>query len=100
VITIEEIKHLQIKGHPFPIYFGEGCKKCRGTGLMGRTGIFEIMEFTSKIKSVLSEKTTLSSLYEVAKKEGLVNLRQMAMSKMREGITTYEEFIAVTGRKG
>ena len=97
VITDEEIKYLQIEEKPFSICFGEGCRKCRGTGLIGRTGIFEIMEFTSKMKSALSEKTALSSLHKVAKKEGLVNLRQMAIMKMREGITTYEEVIAVTG---
>lgn len=96
-ITLEEMKCLLIKEPPFPVFFGSGCKKCRGTGLMGRTGIFETMEFTNKIKPLLSEKTGLNNLHKVAKKDGLVNLRQMAIRKMREGITTYEEVNAVTG---
>jgi|TARA_B100002003_G_scaffold165830_1_gene154014 type II secretory ATPase GspE/PulE/Tfp pilus assembly ATPase PilB-like protein len=57
--------------------------------------IFSKLQF-GKMQAV-STKATLSNLHEVAKKEGLVNLRQMAISNMREGIITYEEVIAVTG---
>ncbi|HBG92475.1 MAG: type II secretion system protein E [Nitrospirae bacterium GWF2_44_13] len=96
-LTEEEIDHLQLVKKPYKIYYGEGCLECRGTGYRGRTGIFEVMEFTDKLKRLLNDKAGLSTIYDAAKADGMVNLRQTAIKKMLEGITTYEEVISVTG---
>jgi general secretion pathway protein E len=93
----EEMEHLQILKRQIKISYGEGCTECRGTGYKGRTGIFEVMELSDKIKASLSEKVELNTLYDIAKADGMVNLRQVAIKKMLEGITTYDEVIAVTG---
>ena len=39
----------------------------------------------------------LAELYAAAKSDGMINLRQVAIRKMLEGITTYEEVLAITG---
>jgi len=96
-LTEEETEYLQLDKKPYKVYYGEGCLECRGTGYRGRTGIFEIMEFTDKIKTALNDKLELSALYDIVKSDGMVNLHRVAMSKMLEGITTYEEVIAITG---
>ena len=46
---------------------------------------------------MLDDKIELSTLYDVAKSDGMVNLRRVAVRKMLEGITTYEEVVSVTG---
>ena len=93
----EEIAYLQLEQKDCTVWEGEGCSECRGTGYKGRTGIFEVMDFTDGIKSVLSDQVDLTALYTAARAEGMVNLRQTAVRKMLEGVTTYEEVVAVTG---
>ena len=55
------------------------------------------MEFSDGIKAVLSDKVDLTALYRAAAADGMVSLRQVATRKMLEGVTTYEEVVAVTG---
>jgi general secretion pathway protein E len=55
------------------------------------------LEFTDSLKSALTDTVSLDTLYNIASKDGLINLRQVAIRKMLEGVTTYEEVIAVTG---
>lgn len=93
----EEMEALQIVKKPYKTYFGEGCLECRGTGYRGRSGIFEVMDFTDKVKSVITDKADLNTLYETARSDGMINLRMVAIKKMLEGVTTYEEVVAVTG---
>ncbi len=96
-LTEEEIEHLQLVKKPIKVNYGEGCVECRGTGYRGRTAIFEIMEFSDKVRASLSDKVELSTLYDLAKADGMVNLRRVAVRKMLQGITTYDEVIAMTG---
>ena len=56
-----------------------------------------MLDFTDNIKAVLSDKMDLATLYSVARGDGMINLRQVAIRKMLEGVTTYEEVLAITG---
>ena len=96
VLSSEEMEHLQIK-KPYTVYYGDGCTECRGTGYRGRTGIFEVMELTDKTRAILSGSVEMHLLHEAARADGLVALRETAISKMLEGVTTYDEVISVTG---
>jgi len=92
----EEISFLGLENKPFKVFYGEGCATCRGTGYRGRTGVFEVMDFTENLRSRLNEKIELVELQEIARQDGMVSLRQVALRKMLQGITTYEEVISVT----
>jgi general secretion pathway protein E len=96
-LTDKEIDYLQLEKREYRVYDGEGCSECRGTGFKGRTGIFEVLDFTENIKSLITDTVELDTLYDATRKEGLINLRQVAIRKMLEGVTAYEEVIAVTG---
>lgn len=96
-LTEEETKNLKLPAKNHTVYYGEGCLECRRTGYRGRTGIFEVMEITERIKSLLSDKVDLSVLHEAVTADGMVNLRSAATKKMLEGVTTYEEVVALTG---
>ncbi|GFO54278.1 type II secretion system protein E [Geomonas sp. Red276] len=95
-ISQEEREYLGLKGS-HKISYGEGCPECRGTGYKGRTGIFEVMDVNEITKGVITDHMDLAPLQDAARRDGMVPLRELAIRKMLEGITTYEEVIAVTG---
>jgi len=97
ILSAKEVDYLQLEKGVYRVYDGEGCSECRGTGFKGRTGIFEVLDFTENVKSVLTDTVDLDTIYNIAKKDGMINLRQVAIQKMLEGVTAYEEVIAVTG---
>ena len=96
-LSNDEVAYLQLERKNYQVFFGEGCTECRGTGYKGRTGIFEVLDFTDNLRAKLSEKVDLNDLYEAARADGMVTLREVAIQKMLEGVTTYEEVVAVTG---
>ncbi|MCP3873211.1 MAG: type II/IV secretion system protein [Desulfobacteraceae bacterium] len=75
---------------------GKGCVKCRNTGYMGRTGIYEIMPYSESLKQLTSGDAGLGDLRKKAIEEGLVLLRQNGIKKMLKGYTTYQEILRVT----
>ena len=96
LLTSEEIDFLQLPEGDYPVWEGEGCGECRGTGYKGRSGIFEIMNFTDRVRAVLASGSDLEALVAAARADGLVTLRQAAVQKMLEGVTTFEEVVSVT----
>ncbi|MCG8567621.1 MAG: GspE/PulE family protein [Desulfobacterales bacterium] len=79
-----------------PLRHGKGCMKCRQTGYQGRTGIYEIMPYSDKLKRMTSEDANLEALRARSKEEGLVLLRESGIRKMLMGQTTYQEVLRVT----
>jgi general secretion pathway protein E len=96
-LTDAEREYLQIGNKSNLVWEGQGCKECRGTGYKGRTGIFEVLDMNERIKSILAGSVELAGLVSAAQENGLESLRQVAIRKMLEGATTYEEVIAMTG---
>jgi general secretion pathway protein E len=87
------------RGRKIVVKYGEGCPQCRGTGYLGRTGIFEVMEVNEKIRSIIREKADAEFLGKAAIADGMVVLREAAVMKMLNGETTFDEVIRVTGEK-
>jgi general secretion pathway protein E len=89
-IDYEKVKNYKIS-------IGRGCPECRGTGYRGRTSIFEIMEITSKIKEEIHENSTPLKIKKVAQSQGMNTLRENAIKRLLQGITTVDEIIRVIG---
>ncbi|MEK7674037.1 MAG: type II/IV secretion system protein [Patescibacteria group bacterium] len=85
-----DIKKIEILG---PV----GCEACKSTGYKGRIGIFEMLHITSATEKIIYDEPTVSTLLESAKKEGFTTIRQDALLKLLEGITTIEEVVRETG---
>jgi len=82
---------------PIKLHRGKGCIKCRGTGYFGRIGIYEVLPVTEAINRHIHSEANTETIREMAiKKEGMVTLRENAVKKMLEGITTYQEVLRVT----
>jgi general secretion pathway protein E len=75
---------------------GKGCRECRGTGYKGRSGVFEIFPISPQIKKMVGDEGHTPEMSQVAIREGMTTLREDAWSKVRAGITTYEEALRVT----
>jgi general secretion pathway protein E len=75
---------------------GEGCVKCRGTGLIRRTGVFELLVVDDKIRKLVVGKASSKEILAQARNDGLMTLREAALKKLGKGLTTFEEVLRVT----
>jgi type IV pilus assembly protein PilB len=73
-----------------------GCDHCLDTGYKGRVGIYEVMPITDDMRQVIMRNGTVLDIAEQAKKEGVRNLRQSGLLKVKQGLTSLEEIEAVT----
>jgi general secretion pathway protein E len=96
-LSREERDYLQLGKQSHLVWEGRGCKECRGTGYKGRTGIFEVLDLNERVKSLITGSVELADVVTAARENGLESLRQVAIRKMLEGATTYEEVISMTG---
>ena len=78
------------------LHRGEGCRKCRGTGYHGRTGLFELLVLSDAIRDKIMRRSSSGDILAVAKAEGLKLLREDGWDKVRAGLTTPEEVIRAT----
>ena len=81
---------------PNHIYQPVGCLEYRNTGFMGREGIYEILEPSSKLRQLVSEQTDLDLIRKQALKDGSLTLRLAGAKKVAAGKTTIEEVLRVT----
>ncbi len=77
---------------------GQGCIHCRQTGYHGRSGIYEIMPASRKLRKLIVSKTSSPEIVKTARDEGMRTLRESAIQKLVKGDTTVSEVIRVTGR--
>jgi len=84
---------------PVTLHRGKGCIRCRGTGFLGRTGVFEVLPITDALKHLITPETDLQALRSQARKDGITTLRENALRKLLEGQTTVEEVLRVTWEK-
>ncbi len=73
------------------VFIPVGCPACNHTGYSGRTGIFEIMPVTPEIQKAILERATLEEIRSIAKSQGMVEMWEAGLEKVKAGITTVEE---------
>ncbi len=76
-------------------YRGRGCERCRQTGYRGRIGVFELMMVSDHLRELILRKAPTHELRQAGLEAGMMTLRQDAMQKILEGITTMEEALRV-----
>ncbi len=81
---------------PAQVYRPVGCLECRGTGYLGRMGVYETMPLTSSLKGVISRGGDLETITREALKSGMKPLRISGARKVALGLTTVEEVLRVT----
>ena len=79
----------------FTLYSPKGCDKCNG-GYKGRVGIYEVVKVTEPLANMIMEEASSLAIAREAQKEGFRNLRQSALRKVIDGLTSLEEANRVT----
>ena len=72
-----------------------GCSMCNN-GYKGRVGIYQVMPITEEIQKIILASGSSMDIAEQAQREGVRDLRQSGLIKVRNGFTTLEELISVT----
>jgi type IV pilus assembly protein PilB len=78
------------------VYGPVGCPTCNNLGYKGRVGFFELMEVTDEVAKAINAEVPEDQLRKVAIQEGMTPLREAALQKVREGITSIDEALRRT----
>jgi len=81
---------------PDVLYRGQGCRDCQGTGYLGRTGVFEFMVVSERIRALILDGASANQLRRLSIEEGMSSLRRDGWRHVARGITTIEELLRVT----
>lgn len=101
-LTEQQIANFQRKQIDYrTIMRANGCKRCRGTGFVGRTAILDVMRLNEDVKANLAnERLSLGSMKKRGDEESKSTLRKEGLRKILAGITTLEEVQRVTSKLG
>jgi type IV pilus assembly protein PilB len=80
----------------FPIYQGNGCPSCNNTGYKGRIPIVESLIINEDIQESIIKQESKKNVENIARKNGLLTLRENGLKKVEEKLTTYEEVLRTT----
>ena len=80
----------------FTIYKGRGCALCNDTGYKGRVGVYQVMPMFEDIKEMVLSGANTAEIKQESMRLGVKTMRQSAITKMMEGVTTLEEVLRTT----
>ena len=75
---------------------GRGCGRCSDTGYKGRIALYEVMELTEELKEFVLNGASAAELKREAIRQGMVTLRQSALHKVQQEMTTLGETLRVS----
>jgi type IV pilus assembly protein PilB len=73
-----------------------GCERCKGSGYKGRVGVYQVMSISDEMRRLIMRGGNALEIADQARLEGIRDLRQAGLLKVRQGITSLEEVMAVT----
>jgi len=88
------LKSVGLKNTVKTLYRGVGCDECFHTGYLGRTGVFEVLVVTPKVRDLIVENAPADLL---AKSARVKTIADNCREKVRRGVTTVEEYLRVIG---
>ncbi|HWL93004.1 MAG TPA: GspE/PulE family protein [Phycisphaerae bacterium] len=77
---------------------GKGCRRCIGTGYVGRVGVYELFEIDDRSSELIVRNEPTERLRALAKEQGMKFLVDDGIEKIRLGATTVEEIVRIAGR--
>jgi type IV pilus assembly protein PilB len=73
-----------------------GCDRCKGSGYKGRVGIYEVMPISEEIQRLILRNASALEIGQQGQREGVRNLRQSGLLKVRNGLTSVDEVLGCT----
>jgi len=93
ITTASKVLGTDIKTQKF--YKGAGCAECHMGGYAGRTGLYEVVEVTEKVRELTSGKTSADEIKKAAIEDGMITMSQDGVNKIAAGLTTIDEVLRV-----
>lgn len=87
---------VKLKEGPYKIYHASGCSECKNKGIQGRIAIFEVLEMTPELAEIIGKESTENKIWEEAKRQGMITLRQDGLLKALDGLVSVEEVLRET----
>jgi len=78
------------------IYHGAGCDNCRGSGYLGRVGIYEFLVIDESFRDMINKDASVNNMRRAFHESGRRSLFDDGILKVRQGMTTMEEVLRVT----
>ncbi len=97
-IPLATRKNIKIKNKLY-IYEPQGCKKCNNTGYSGRMGIFEVLEMTKELSSMILKRPSEEEIAKEAKRQGMITMKQDGILKALKGLISISEVMRVAEGK-
>ncbi len=100
-VASEEVMHelgWDPKRGSLKMWKGKGCADCNMTGYAGRLGLYEVLNCSAAMRELILERGSSPDIKRKAMQEGMMTLRQHAISKIQDGLTTVEEVLKETAR--
>jgi type IV pilus assembly protein PilB len=80
----------------FDFHEGSGCEECHGLGYHGRSAIVELLDLNDELRELIVNKAPVTRLKKAAREAGTIFLREAALEKVFEGVSTLKEINRVT----
>jgi type IV pilus assembly protein PilB len=78
------------------LYGPAGCDRCKGSGFKGRVGIYQVMPISEAMQRLIMSGATSLDLAQQAKQEGVKDLRESGLLKVKLGVTSLDEVLSTT----
>jgi type IV pilus assembly protein PilB len=80
----------------YSCFKGKGCPICGNTGFKGRVALYEVLPVKEEVRELILQGASASEVKREAMRLGMKTLRQAALTKLKEGVTTVEEVMKTT----
>jgi len=80
----------------FVCYRGKGCPVCNNTGYKGRVGFYQVMPMMDEIRELILNGANTAEIKRETMRLGIKTMRQSGLTKLKEGVTSFEEVLRVT----
>ena len=87
---------LDTRMEDLPVFRGQGCEQCDGTGLKGRQGLYEVMNMTPRLRKLIMQSVGAAEIQKAAIEEGMLTLRMDGWLKVIKGICPLDQIVRET----
>ncbi len=98
-VDVKLLEQAGIPAEKFPdgkVFTGKGCSHCNQTGYKGRVGLYEVMPISPTLREMILNAASSDELTKQAIEEGMDNLRDDGIEKVKKGMTSIEELMRET----
>ena len=81
---------------PYSLYQATGCNECRNTKTKGRIGIYELLQVTDELKSIILQEPNDIVIDKEAQRQGMITMKQDGIIKALQGVVSLEEVLQKT----